>query len=171
MQQRLKCFLLSWGLAGLSACNAEFDPLPRALEEIIAVGAGRLPAFPAEHADAVVNGKHIVGWASGEWLVLALRAGDVPHAERRADAALASLLASGAQFPAQVCREALHQAVASDRLGAAVLLLGETRDCLGRDALESARTLAVERGDASMQSLLNAALRGAGTGVAVQPLQ
>ncbi|MBI2398098.1 MAG: hypothetical protein HYV17_09890 [Xanthomonadales bacterium] len=167
----MRKFLRAVGIGMLVACSGTSEPLPRALEEIIAVGADRLPAFPAEHADAVVNEKHVVAWASGEWLVLALRAGDVPHAERRADAALASLLASGAQFPAQVCREALHQAVASDRLGAAVLLLGETRDCLGRDALESARTLAVERGDASMQSLLNAALRGAGAGVAVQPLQ
>ena len=166
----MRKLLLAIAVAALVACGGSPEPLPLALDEIVAVGVGRLDAFPAERADAVVNGKHIVTWASGEWLVLALRAGDVPHAEQRADAALASLLASGVQFSAQVCREALHQAVASDRLGAAVLLLGETRDCLGRDALESARTLAVERGDTSMQSLLNAALRraGAGAGVAAQ---
>lgn len=168
MQQRLKRLLLSCGLVGVSACSAEVEPLPRIGRDCRGRGwaAG---CVSAKHADAVVNGKHIVTWASGEWLVLALR----PATCRTPSSARTRRLRACWRWECSSRRRSVGKRCIrpSRRTGSE-----PPCSCSGKRRIawtgtrwkKSARTLAVERGDASMQSLLSAALRGAGAGVAAQ---
>lgn len=143
-------------LALAAACSKP-ESLPPALDQLISVGAGRASSISAEDAGAVVRGKHLLIWASGEWLVTALRAGNVGWPERGADAALLKVIEAGSRPSYEVCADALYEAVASDRLGAAVILLTEASACINDAAIVRARQLADSRGYEAMKKLLSTA--------------
>lgn len=144
-------------LAALSVTSVLADDariLPAPLDALLGIASGPITKYPKEYVNIRVQEKHVLVWAASEWLVLSLRAGGVEWAERKADAALVAVLEAGQEIPMDVFSAALNEAVSSDRLGAAVMILRKSGRCLNPDAINAALALSSKRDYPAMHALL-----------------
>lgn len=132
--------------------------LPPELVLLLRAGQEESVAIPPADSGAMVGGRHLLTWAAGEWLVRNLQqVEELGWPERAADSVVRKVLAATGSGNQAACEEALREAVAADRLGAAAIILSEGRACLTEEAITSASALATQRGVLGMQAIFQLA--------------